>query len=251
MEINKISGIILAGGKNSRIGTNKAFLKIEEKMIIEIIIENFKTIFDEIIIVTGSANEYISALQPKIVKKIKFIKDIFPDKGSLGGLYSGLINSKNKNSFVVGCDMPFLNIKLIQYMITLKNSFDIIVPKIKNNYESLHAIYSKECIEPIEKQLKQDNLKYGDFKDSCSGRIYPTIIKMDFNNAINRTATKNYCRKNTSLKISDFYKYVRIKEISENIIEQFDQELHSFINVNTTADYQKAKNIAMKINLDV
>ncbi|MFN3966635.1 MAG: molybdenum cofactor guanylyltransferase [Endomicrobiia bacterium] len=194
-----MTGIILSGGKNTRIGTNKAFLKIIGMEIIEIIVDKFKDIFEEIIVVTNSTEEYQHL-------EVKLVKDIIPNKDSLGGLYSGLVNSKNQYNFVVACDMPFVNVELIKFMKSNYNSFDVVVPKLKNGYEPLHAIYSKNCIGPVKKQIERNNLK-----------------------------------------IIDFFSEVRVKEITEDTIRQFDPQLLSFFNINTEDDYQQALNIAMSL----
>jgi molybdopterin-guanine dinucleotide biosynthesis protein A len=202
-----MTGIILAGGKNTRIRTNKALLKIGDKTIIQVIVSKLKQVFDEIIVVTDRL-EPINQLP--ITELTRIVNDIIPDKGSLGGLYSGLINSRSQYNFVVACDMPFLNVELIKFMksncnpaIACKSGVDVIIPKLKTGYETLHAIYSKNCIAPIEKQLRQDNLK-----------------------------------------IIDFFSRMKVKEITEDIIKQFDSQLLSFFNINTEDDYKQALNIA-------
>ncbi|MFQ5867376.1 MAG: molybdenum cofactor guanylyltransferase [bacterium] len=201
-----MTGIILAGGKNTRIGTNKAFLKIEGRMIIEMILEKMGKIFEEIIMVTNFTEEYPPVLEAGQHLGVRLVKDIIPDESSLGGLYSGLVNSKGEYSFVVACDMPFINVELIKYMKNNCDNFDVVIPKLKYGYEALHTIYSKNCISPIEKQLKQDNLK-----------------------------------------IIDFFPAVKVKEINENIVKQFDPQLLSFFNINSDSDYQQALNIASSL----
>ncbi len=202
-----MTGIILAGGKSSRFnGVNKALLKIGNETIIENIIKKFKFIFNEILIVTNNPSAFNHLTNHNLTK---LVKDIIPDKTSLGGLYSGLVYSSNQHNFVVACDMPFLNLDLIKYMLeNVTDQYDIIIPRLNNRslpnngYETLHAIYSKNCITPIEKQLKQNNFK-----------------------------------------IIDFFSEVKVKEISENTIRQFDPELLSFFNINTEDDYQQALEI--------
>ena len=177
-------------------GGDKAFLKIGEKTIIEIILDKLKSFFEKIIIVTNSPDRYR-------IFRVRLISDIIPNKGPLGGIYSGLVNTREFHNFFFACDTPFLNVELIRYMKNNYGNFDVITPKLKYGYEALHAIYSKNCITPIEKQLKQNNLK-----------------------------------------IIDFFPQVKIKEITEDIIKQFDPRLLSFFNINTNADYQQALNIA-------
>jgi len=158
-----MTGIILAGGKSTRIRTNKALLKIpsseagvEDKTFIRIIVEKLRKIFNEIIIVTNNPEQHKSLA-------VKMVKDIIPDKGSLGGLYSGLVHSETSHSFVVAVDMPFLNLELVKYMKQFCARYDVIVPKIQGTYEPLHSIYSRDCIPYIEKQLQDNNLRIIEF----------------------------------------------------------------------------------------
>ncbi len=147
-----MTGIILAGGKNTRIGTNKALLKIGESSIIENTISLLTPLFDSILIVTSSAEAYRSF-------GLRIVKDVQPGKGPLVAIYSGLLAAESKWNFVVGCDMPFLNSDLIKYMKEQCNGFDAVVPKLNSYYESLHAFYNKSCLKTIEKQLGSNDLK--------------------------------------------------------------------------------------------
>jgi molybdopterin-guanine dinucleotide biosynthesis protein A len=90
---------------------------------------------------------------------LKIVTDIFPDKGALGGLFTGLTASKSLLNLVVAADMPFLNKSLLRYMIHLAEGFDVVVPKEGDKLEPLHAVYSQCCMAPIEHMLKCNNLK--------------------------------------------------------------------------------------------
>jgi len=160
-----MTGIILAGGKNSRIKPNKAFIRINGAPIIETIVNKFKKLFGEIIIVANSAGDYEYL-------GVKLVKDIIYGGGPLGGLYAGLVNSKSKYNFAVACDMPFLNTKLIEYMKSGISSYDALIPKLRNGYEALHAIYSKKCVPVIEKQLNDNNLRIIDLLPRIRVKIF-------------------------------------------------------------------------------
>ncbi|MFC2032541.1 molybdenum cofactor guanylyltransferase, partial [Chloroflexota bacterium] len=86
------------------------------------------------------------------------ITDIYPGKGSLGGVYTGLTASDSFYNLVIACDMPFLNQSLLKYMMQLSVDFDVVVPRLGNMVEPLHAVYSKACLMPIESMLKQGKL---------------------------------------------------------------------------------------------
>jgi len=150
----EMTGIVLAGGKATRMGgaCDKAFLKIDNETMISRQLMVLKQIFKEIIIVTNSTNSY------KDTKGVTIISDIIQERGPIGGIYSGLLASGSFYNFVVACDMPFINAELIEYMITLRDGFDIVVPHIGGKYEALFSIYSKNCIRPINQAMEKDRL---------------------------------------------------------------------------------------------
>ncbi|MBI4739917.1 molybdenum cofactor guanylyltransferase, partial [Candidatus Woesearchaeota archaeon] len=100
-----ISAAILAGGKNSRMsGENKAFIRIGQRPIIEVVIKILEGIFEEIILVTNSPEEYKA-----YEKRATVCRDIVKNTGPLGGIYSALSTAKEEAVFFVACDMPFLH----------------------------------------------------------------------------------------------------------------------------------------------
>jgi len=128
----EISSVILAGGKSKRFGKNKAFLKIGGRILIDQIVEKMGRLSNEIIIVTNILKNFYYLPKKFDYLNVKLIKDIIPYKGSLGGIYSGLLFAKNNSIFVVACDMPFLNIPLLKYIISFLQDYDIVIPKINN-----------------------------------------------------------------------------------------------------------------------
>jgi len=149
-----LTGIILAGGKNSRISMSKAHIKMGKHTIIEKTAKLFCDIFDEVIVITNKPDDYMNL-------GVKLASDIIPGKGPLGGIYSGLKLSSNHYNFIVACDMPFIEPSIIQYLqrYSKNDLFDVIVPEYNGFIEPLFAIYSRNCIEPIVKNLKDNQLK--------------------------------------------------------------------------------------------
>lgn len=125
-------------------------------MLIEGIVEKMARIGDEVIIVTNSPQKY-GHLEARLVG------DVYPGKGSLGGIYSGIKAAHNQHSLVVACDMPFLDLRLLRYMILLSPGQDVVIPRVGELTEPLHAIYSKECLQPMERLLSAGRLKIIDF----------------------------------------------------------------------------------------
>ena len=130
-----MTAIILAGGKSSRMGRDKAFLKIEGVPMIRRQLKLLRKFFKKITIVTNSPHKYK-------FRNVKIIKDIVPGQGPLGGIYSGLMASKSFHNFVLACDMPFIDLSLVRYMCKKARGYDVIIPKIDNRYETLFCIYS-------------------------------------------------------------------------------------------------------------
>jgi len=150
-----MTSIILAGGKSSRLGRSKALQAIGGKSLIQWVVDRLALLSTEIIIATahGEAISFSSAV------KIKTVADIYPGKGPLVGIYSGLIASSSSRAIVVGCDTPFLSAGLLEYMTQICSTFDIVVPRIKNKLEPLCAVYSKNCSGLIQGLLEQDELR--------------------------------------------------------------------------------------------
>jgi molybdopterin-guanine dinucleotide biosynthesis protein A len=147
-----MTSIILAGGKSSRLGRSKALQVIEGKSLIQWVVDHLAILSTEIIIATAHGE----AIPCSSAVRLKTVADIYPGKGPLVGIYSGLIASSSPRAIVVGCDTPFLSVGLLEYMTQICSTFDVVVPQIKNKLEPLCAVYSKNCLAPIQELLEQD-----------------------------------------------------------------------------------------------
>jgi molybdopterin-guanine dinucleotide biosynthesis protein A len=150
-----MTSIILAGGKSSRLGRNKALQVIDGRSLIQWVVDGLSIFSTEIIIVTASG-ETIPCYS---TVEIKTVADIYPEKGPLVGIYSGLISSSSSRAVAVGCDTPFLSVSLLRYMTQIHSVYDVVVPRIKNKLEPLCAVYSENCSNPIQRLLEQDELR--------------------------------------------------------------------------------------------
>jgi molybdopterin-guanine dinucleotide biosynthesis protein A len=148
----EISGIVLAGGKSLRLGHDKVLEKIGDTTLLERVVSHIDPFSKNIVIVT--ANERTFAPLTKHLK-VKIVPDILPGQGSLGGIYTGLVTSGSFYNLVVAADMPFLNGPLLRYMIEKSEGYDFVLPRVNDLFEPLHAVYSRNCIEPIKKLLEQ------------------------------------------------------------------------------------------------
>lgn len=152
--IHNISGVILAGGANERFdGMTKANIVIDGKTIISRIIDTIKDIFDEIIIVTNTPEEFKEYINYKIVS------DQILKAGPLGGIHAAIKTSSKEALFVFAGDMPLLDKKIIIRQIEFYNSHkcDILIPRINTYIEPLHAIYNISIIETLEDYLTGDH----------------------------------------------------------------------------------------------
>ena len=159
-----MTAIILAGGKAKRIKKSKAFLMVGQTTIIEGQTEILKRIFDHLLIVANHSSTY-QGLGARIVS------DIIPQKDSLGGIYTGLIASEDVYNFILACDMPFIQLDFITYMIDQIEDYDVVIPQWEGKFEPLHAIYSKKCIKPIEQLVRENNLKIVDLLPQVKTRV--------------------------------------------------------------------------------
>lgn len=155
-DITSITGVILAGGKSTRIGASKPQLEIGKVHLIDRVVDTLSQFTSSILIVTSEDQE---SLAESATAGARRVKDIYPGKGPLGGIYTGLMYAETGYSLVVGCDMPFLNSGLIRYLIDGASGFAAVAPKFGWMIQPLHSIYSKSCMPSIEALLRENQLQ--------------------------------------------------------------------------------------------
>ena len=143
-----ITAVILSGGKSSRMGTNKSLLKIGEKTIIERLRDLLQRMFKDVILITNDPDDY------KFLG-LSIYEDIFRHRGPLAGIHSGLKHSKTDVNFIISCDLPFMTMEMINYLIEYKTNKLVTVAKADGFIQQLAGKYSKECLSPSEKILKE------------------------------------------------------------------------------------------------
>jgi len=165
------TGIILSGGKNIRMGVNKAFLKIGQRTIIERTVKLFNQLFEQVILVTNDPLDYSHL-------NLEIVVDLFPKGGALIGIYTGLFYASHSPCFIAACDMPFLNAAVIDYMLGLGENYDVVIPSLEDGYHPVHALYSRRCINHIEHLIEAKNYKITDFFEKVRVReVRPAEIK--------------------------------------------------------------------------
>jgi len=144
------TAVILAGGKSSRMGFDKQFLRINEVRIMESLIHELRKEFEDIIIVTNKPEEYRST-----ENGIRIISDEIKEIGPLSGIYGGLKESKSKYVYFIACDMPNISLNYIRYMKKklINNKGNACVARIEGKVEPFNAFYSVDILSEIEKLI--------------------------------------------------------------------------------------------------
>ena len=150
MEPRPLAAAILTGGRATRYGgIRKAQLRIGGRTIIERQLETLSAVARPLYAVSSADGISEGGLD--------VVRDRFPGRGALGGIYTAIAASPHDRVLVVGCDMPFLDPRLIEYMNTL--DADLIIPRSARGYEPLYAIYSRACAAPIRARIESGRLE--------------------------------------------------------------------------------------------
>lgn len=145
------TAVILAGGKSSRMGFDKQFLKINEVRIMEKLIQELKKEFHDIIVVTNKQQEYKE-------NGFRVVSDEVKEIGPLSGIHIGLKESKSKYVYFIACDMPNINLDYIRYMkkLLFDNKYDACVAKKDDRIEPFNSFYSTDILPKIENLIKSN-----------------------------------------------------------------------------------------------
>jgi molybdopterin-guanine dinucleotide biosynthesis protein A len=133
-------------------GQNKALMSLGGKRLVDRVVEVMREVFRDLLMVTNTPEVYADL-------DIPMVRDVWPEKGSLGGVYSAIYHVITPYCLVVACDMPFLNAAVLRYLITQMADYDVIIPDVLDELQTLHAIYSKACLQPIERRLEANRLR--------------------------------------------------------------------------------------------
>jgi FdhD protein len=156
--IANATGVILAGGRSSRMGSNKALLPYRGGLFIESIHRLLRTMFPEVILVTNNPEQFD-------MLPCRKVPDLFEQMGVLAGIHSGLYHCSNHSIFAVACDMPYLKESLIRSMASRFEDGSVLIPETPGGLEPLHAFYSKECLGAIEATLLSGQRRIVSFFD--------------------------------------------------------------------------------------
>ncbi len=158
-----ISAYIIAGGRSSRFGEDKALFHYRGKTLIEHVAEAIRPVMEQITIIGGGAKRFAFLGFP-------CRDDLISGLGPLGGVHTALHVSETQRVFVFACDMPGLSVDLIRFMASLSKGFDVTVPAVNGKYEPLHAVYAKSCIAHVEECIGKGERRVAAFFDRVSVR---------------------------------------------------------------------------------
>ena len=156
----RVTGVIQAGGRSTRMGGQpKALLELGGKRIIERVVETLAGVLDDLLVVTNTPERYAFLGLP-------MVPDAFPEGGALGGIYTGLRAAGGDAAFTVACDMPFLHPAIVRMVVARAGDGDVVIPRTGDQLETMHAVYGKGCLRPMEARLRAGQLKIvGFFSD--------------------------------------------------------------------------------------
>lgn len=164
--ISEVTGVLLAGGKSRRMGKDKRYLLVGERTLLERSLEILQTVFRQVVVVIAQDSASLESVASPVVR------DLIPDCGSLGGLYTGLKQASTEHVFVVACDMPFLSPLVIRHFVNLRMQADIVMAKLANGLHPMHAVYGKACLPHLEQMIKVRNLKIQDLASESALRVH-------------------------------------------------------------------------------
>jgi molybdopterin-guanine dinucleotide biosynthesis protein A len=165
---------IMAGGKSSRMGTDKAFVPLLGKPLIEHVLAAVASLGDQLFVVTNRPDDYAYLGLP-------LQGDIYLDQGPLGGLHTALHQVTRPHVLIVACDMPWLSRPLLEHMVGLRGTADAVVPRWEAFPEPLHAVYSRACLPAVEGNLQAGMRKMAAFYDKIRVRYVDReeIVRFD------------------------------------------------------------------------
>ena len=152
---DKLSLVIQAGGRSSRMGEDKALKPFLGRPLIQRVVDRLASIVDELLVTTNRPDDYAFL-------GLRLVPDLFPGRGTLGGLYTAIACASFPIVAVVACDMPFASASLFEAAIRLlvREEVDVVVPRSSGGLEPMHAVYRRlTCLPVIQSALETNQLK--------------------------------------------------------------------------------------------
>ena len=151
-EITHMTGLIMAGGKSRRLGQDKRFLTLGGKSCLQHVLDAYRDLFDEILIVADAKEPFQSV-------GVRVVEDLIPGAASLGGLYTGLFYAEEERVFAAAADMPCLSPETIKIVLEQAERGDVVIPDLNGKLQPMHAVYSKVCLPYLKAFIDRSELK--------------------------------------------------------------------------------------------
>lgn len=161
-----ITGVILAGGASSRMGTDKALLELAGERLLARVYQPMASLFASTLLVTNNPERYSFLPCPAV-------PDLYPGEGSLAGIHAALHHAPTDLVFVVACDMPFVSPELVRHICGLAPGYDAVVPLSQDGIEPLHALYRTSCLPVMERMLENGEKRIRDLLNRVQSRMLP------------------------------------------------------------------------------
>jgi molybdopterin-guanine dinucleotide biosynthesis protein A len=133
-------------------GEPKALLELGGKRIVERVVDAVGAVLDDLLVVTNTPELYAFLRLP-------MVGDRYPEGGALGGIFTGLAAAAGDAAFTVACDMPFIHPDVVRLVLARAGEADVVVPRVGEQHETMHALYAKACLQPMEARLRAGRLK--------------------------------------------------------------------------------------------
>lgn len=178
---------ILCGGKSSRMGFDKCEVRINGKLLIEVIARQLEQVFENVILISNDKYKLKDI-------KYKVLEDIIPNSGPLGGIYTALNHTTSKYTFVTACDMPVISLDYIKYMKELikSQSLNGVASNNSGFIEPMYAFYSREMLSTFKNELKENNFKMLNVINKCNMYIVKDEKVREFSRNMNIFTNLNY-----------------------------------------------------------
>ena len=162
------SAVILAGGRSTRMGFDKQLLKMNDKRVCHHLITLLNSRFDDIMVATPTPHLYQG-------ENVRIIPDIYRGIGPLGGIHAALVGAKSEAVFTIDCDMPFLELPYIDYMMgeMARGTYDACVTQCGDYLETFHAFYCRSALPALEEAASQGDCSVHRFARSIRSLVIP------------------------------------------------------------------------------
>ncbi len=157
--MDDLSAFVLAGGKSSRMGSDKAFLELNGSTLLARTLRLAKAVTKNLSIV--GAREKFESSEREL--QVPVIEDIYREQGPLAGIHAALRGTRTELNLVISVDMPFLESRFLEFLVTQARSCDAIVtvPRANGSFQPLCAVYRPQFREVAQRALDQGNNKIG------------------------------------------------------------------------------------------